>query len=209
MRRRSTFLLAIGTFFFCGMGLLPPAARAAESKGEGDSETRRRGEDRRGGWRERSPEERQRRMDEFRKRADQWLRDALMVKDDVTWKTIKTRMDAVRKAEANLRGDRGPFVFDPRRAGSPGSRGSEGRGPRGPREGDDRRPETEVGKKTAALRELLQKEDAKAADIDAALTALRTTRARAEKDLVDARAKLREVATKRQEAMLVLMHMLK
>ena len=86
-----------------------------------------------------------------------------------------------------------------------GTRGQEG-GYRTTRPGTGRTQgqQTAVGKATAELREVLRNEDAKPAQIKAKLTALRTVKEKAKKDLAKAQKELKKNLTVKQEAILVL-----
>ena len=141
-----------------------------------------------------TPEEQQKRREEFRQRSTQRLKEQLSVKDDAEWKVIEPRVSAVQEAQRNLSG--GGFMG----RGMRGNRGGEGR-----QGGQQEAPQTEVGKKMAALRTVLENQKAEASEIKKALTDLRETKAKAEQDLAKARAALREVLTQRQEAVLVMM----
>ena len=66
------------------------------------------GGERRGGREGRDPEEMRRRMEEFRKRADERLREQLKASEK-EWKIIQPRLEAVRTAQSNTRGGRGRF----------------------------------------------------------------------------------------------------
>jgi len=162
-------------------------------------------EPRREGRRERSPEEWRERMEEFRQRAADQMRERLGV-TEAEWKVLQPRMDKVQQL---MRQSRGGF------RGMLGMFGMSGRGDRGRRGGDDRRPEgqpereqSDVEMKTGALRSLLEDETSSAGSIKAALGALRKARQKVQDELAIARKELREVLTARQEAQLVLMTLL-
>jgi len=80
-------------------------------------------------------------------------------------------------------------------------------GRRGP-QGAQGRQLTEMDKATQQLRTLLDNESAKPEDIEKQLTALRTARANAKKQLVAEQQKLQKQVTVRQKAQLVLMGLL-
>lgn len=149
------------------------------------------------------PEEMRKRAEEFRQRSEARMKEALAATED-EWKVIQPRLEGVRKAQENARGGRGFFggFMDPRRErpGEPQGSTRPGGGPE--------RTQTDVEKKTETLRELLQKQDAKPAEIKEALTALRDARKKADAELAKARSSLREVLSQRQEAVMVLMGML-
>lgn len=70
------------------------------------------------------------------------------------------------------------------------------------------RDQSEVQKASAALTEVLQNESATAEEVTAKLTALRTAKEAAQKELAAAQAELKKTVNVRQEARLVLMGML-
>jgi len=151
---------------------------------------------------QRSPEEWRQRMEEFRKRMEDQIRENLGATEE-EWKVLQPRMDKVQQL---MRQSRGGFR---------GMLGMFGRGDRGRRGGDDRRPEgqpereqSDVEMKTGALRSLLEDETSSAGSIKAALGALRKARRKVQDELAIARKELREVVTARQEAQLVLMGLL-
>jgi len=160
-------------------------------------------EPRREGRGQRSPEEWRQRMEEFRKRMEDRIRERLGTTEE-EWKVLQPRMDKVQQL---MRQSRGGF------RGMLSMFGRGGRGRRGG--GEDRRPEgtpereqSDVEKKTEALRSLLEDETSSAGSIKAALGALRKARQKTQDDLAIARKELREVVTARQEAQLVLMGLL-
>ncbi len=148
----------------------------------------------------RSPEEWRQRMEEFRTRIEDQLRERLGATEE-EWKVLQPRMDKVQQLMRQSRG---------------GFRGMIGRGGRGRRGGDDRQPaegtpereSSDVEKKTEALQSLLDDETSSAPSIKAALAALRKARQKAQDELAVARKELRKVVTLRQEGQLVLMGML-
>ncbi len=151
----------------------------------------------------RSPEEWRQRMEEFRTRIEDQLRERLGATEE-EWKVLQPRMDKVQQ------------LMRQSRAGLRGMFGMTGRGGRGRRGGDDRQPaegtpereSSDVEQKTEALRSLLDDETSSAPSIKAALAALRKARQKAQEELAVARKELREVVTARQEAQLVLMTLL-
>ena len=151
----------------------------------------------------RSPEEWRQRMEEFRTRIEDQLRERLGATEE-EWKVLQPRMDKVQQ------------LMRQSRAGLRGMFGMTGRGGRGRRGGDDRQPaegtpereSSDVEQKTEALQSLLDDETSSAPSIKAALAALRKARQKAQEELAVARKELREVVTARQEAQLVLMGML-
>ena len=151
----------------------------------------------------RSPEEWRQRMEEFRTRIEDQLRERLGATEE-EWKVLQPRMDKVQQ------------LMRQSRAGLRGMFGMTGRGGRGRRGGDDRQPaegttereSSDVEQKTEALQSLLDDETSSAPSIKAALAALRKARQKAQDELAVARKELREVVTARQEAQLVLMTLL-
>ena len=118
--------------------------------------------------------------------------------DEKEWKVLQPR---IRKIQTFMRQTRGGFG------------GMRGR--RGPGSGEARRPEgqpqveqSQVEKKTEALRNLLDDKASKPEAIKAGLDALRKEREKVQKDLAVARKELRDIVTVRQEAHLVLMGVL-
>ncbi|HUU90748.1 MAG TPA: hypothetical protein VM238_06010 [Phycisphaerae bacterium] len=146
----------------------------------------------------RSPEEWRQRMEEFRQRMSDQMRERLGATED-EWKVLLPRIEKVTNL---MRQGRGGFG---------GMLSMFGRGDRGRGGGDDRRPEgqpereqSDVEMKTDALRSLLEDETSSAGSIKAALDALRKARQKSQDELALARKELREVVTARQEAQLVL-----
>jgi len=147
----------------------------------------------------RTPEEWRQRMEEFRQRAADQMRERLGASED-EWKVLQPRIEKVTQLMRQSRGGFGAFM----------GRGGRGRGP-----GDERRPEgqtereqSDVEMKTEALRSLLEDETSSPASIKAALDALRKARQKAQDELALARKELREIITARQEAQFVLMGLL-
>ena len=130
---------------------------------------------------------------EFQRRRDEWMREQLGATEAEWTKVLKPRLDKVQTLQRQMRGGFGAMR----------GRGR-GRG-RQPAEGAAQPEQSDVQKKTAALRNLLDDKASGAAAIKAALGALRKAREASQKDLEAARKKLREVVTVRQEAQLVLM----
>ena len=156
----------------------------------------------------RSPEEWRQRMEEFRTRIEDQLRERLGATEE-EWKVLQPRMDKVqqlmRQSRGGFRGMLGMFGMTGR-----GGRGDRGRRPddRQPAAGTPERESSDVEQKTEALRSLLEDETSSAGSIKAALAALRKARQKAQDELAVARKELREVVTARQEAQLVLMTLL-
>jgi len=130
---------------------------------------------------------------------------------DEQWKDIQPRLQKVmnlsRQVGAPGRGMMfgGAGGYTSRRQTGGRTRGQEG-GYRTTRPGTGRTQgqQTAVGKATAELREVLRNEDAKPAQIKAKLTALRTAKAKAKKDLAKAQKELKKNLTVKHEAILVL-----
>ncbi|HML75074.1 MAG TPA: hypothetical protein PKB02_11330 [Anaerohalosphaeraceae bacterium] len=94
-------------------------------------------------------------------------------------------------------------------AGRGSRQGGQGQGQGG--QAPDQQPareQSEVQKASAALTEVLQNESATAEEVTAKLTALRTAKEAAQKELAAAQAELKKTVNVRQEARLVLMGML-
>lgn len=167
--------------------------------------------DRRGSRTRMTPEQMRARMDDWRKRASDMMRERLGASED-EWKVLQPRIEKVQTLQRQSRGGmRGMTGF--------GSFGGRTRGSRGSRDSGDRpapttptaapaapaREQSEIEKKTTALSEVLKKEAPAPAEITAALTELRAARAKSQKELTQARKELQEIVTPKQEAMLVLM----
>lgn len=137
------------------------------------------------------------RMAEFQRRRDERMREQLGATEAEWTKVLKPRLDTVQTLQRQMRGGFGA------------GRGRRGRRPaEGAAEGAAQPEQSDVQKKTAALRNLLADEASGAGAVKAALGALRKAREKAQKDLDAARKKLQEVVTVRQEAQLVLMGVL-
>ncbi len=154
------------------------------------------------------------RMEEFRQRMADQMKQDLGVNDD-EWKVLQPRIEKVQTLSMQSRGGGMRGMFG-RRGGRPGE-GPGGDRPKGDRpEGDrpktdrprDDRPQSEVETKSNALRDVLENKEAKPEEIKAALTALREARAKARQELETAQKELREVVTVRQEAVFVTMGLL-
>ncbi|MEN6309875.1 MAG: hypothetical protein ABFD91_19175 [Anaerohalosphaeraceae bacterium] len=120
---------------------------------------------------------------------------------DAEWAKIETPLKKVMTLsnQVNTRG-----LGMAGRGNRPGGQGQGGQTP-------PQQPATEqseVQKTSAALTEVLQNESASADEITAKLTALRTAKEAAQKELAAAQAELKKVINVRQEARLVLMGML-
>ena len=138
------------------------------------------------------------RMEQFRQRMQERMREQLGASQE-EWKVLQPRIEKVQQLQRQARGGfRGFGARAGRRARRPG----EGQRPEA---AAPVREQSEVEKKTEALRSLLDDETSGAPAIKAALDALRKARQQAQKELAAARKALREVVTVRQEARLVLM----
>ena len=151
----------------------------------------------------RDPEEMRQRFEEFRQRMSDRMREQLGATEE-EWKVLQPRMEKVQQLQRQSRGGFGGMMRG----------GTFGRG-RGGRGGEDRRPEgtpereqSDVEKKTEALRSLLDDENSSASSIKAALEALRQARVKSQQELTTARKELREVCSMKQEARFVLMGIL-
>ena len=154
---------------------------------------------------QRSPEEMRRRMEEWRARAAEQMREDLGASEE-EWKVLQPMIEKVqtqlRQSRMGMRGMMGRFGGRGRRAGSQADV---------PRPTDQTRVEreqTDLEKQTEALRQLLTNKEASPAAIKSGLGDVRKERDKAEKQLSKAREELRGVVTVRQEAQLVLMWIL-
>jgi len=191
--RRCTAVMCLATALLVGALCVGQAIAAGAPPPPPDRE---RGREGRG---PRSPEEWRQRMEEFRQRMQDQMREQLGATVE-EWKVLQPRIEKVSQLMRQSRG---------------GFRWMFGRRDRGRRGGDDRRPEgapereqSDIEMKTEALRSLLDDETSSAGSIKAALDALRKARQKAQDELALARKELREVVTARQEARLVLMGLL-
>lgn len=152
------------------------------------------------GRRDRDPEEMRQRMEEFRQRMADRMREQLGATEE-EWKVLEPRIEKVRETQRETRGGfrmmRGSF-----------GRGRRGRGDDDARGGRPEREQSQVEQKTEALRSLLDDENSSASSIKAALEALRQARAKSHQELAAAREELRQVCSMKQEAQLVLMGLL-
>ncbi|MCK4276479.1 MAG: hypothetical protein KAX78_08195 [Phycisphaerae bacterium] len=137
------------------------------------------------------------RIERFRQRAAERMKEQLAVSDE-EWKVLSPRIE---KVQGLLRDSQGRQMRGRDRARS-------GRRDAAARERTADREQTDVEKKSEALRTLLENQQAKPAEIKSAMSALRKARDKSRQELVPARKELREVVTLRQEAQLVLMGLL-
>jgi len=181
-----------------------------------------------GGRQRPSAAEMSQRMEEWRKRAADQLRQSLGASED-EWKVLQPLIEKVQNLQRSTRGGMmragiGGFGG----MGGFGNVGGRTRGGRGTRDANSTagaapaaatppaptnpdgtpRELTEVEKKTTALNDVLKNKDASPTQITEALTALRTARAKDQQGLTQAREELKKVVTAHQEAMLVLMGVL-
>jgi len=182
-----------------------------------------------GGRQRPSAAEMSQRMEEWRKRAADQLRQSLGASED-EWKVLQPLIEKVQNLQRSTRGGMmragiGGFGA----MGGFGNVGGRTRGGRGNRDANTSAPATppaavtppaptnpdgtpreltEVEKKTTALNDVLKNKDASPTQITEALTALRTARAKGQQGLTQAREELKKVVTAHQEAMLVLMGLL-
>ncbi len=169
----------------------------------------------------------QQRMEEWRKRAADQLRQSLGASED-EWKVLQPRIEKVQSLQRSSRGGMmgrggfsgmggmgGPGTFGGRTRGSRGSRdantpaASTTATPPAPTNPDGTPRElTAVEKTTTALNDVMKNKDASPTQITEALTALRAARTKGQQELTQARKSLQEVVTPGQEAKLVLMGVL-
>ncbi len=181
---KRTVVLAVVTAGLIG-GCWIVQALAQQTAGEGDRPARdrpARGADRR---------------EEFRRRMADRMREQLGATEE-EWKVLQPRIEKVQQLQ---RQSRGGFMRFGRRGGR---RPGEGQRPQAAPE----REQSEVEKKTEALRNLLEDKASTPQAIKAGLDALRAAREKAQQDLAAARKELRAIVTVRQEAQLVLMGLL-
>ena len=121
---------------------------------------------------------------------------------EAEWKVLQPRIEKVQSLQRQSRGGfRG-------RGGMSSRRGRGGDDRRTRPEGAPQRVQSEIEKKTQALRSLLEDKASGAQAIKAALGALRTAREKNAKELALARKQLQEVCSMRQEAQFVMMNIL-
>ncbi len=166
------------------VGGVGTAVVAQDGQGQGGQRAQRNQDGQRRG--QMDPEQmRQRMMDAMKER---------LGASDEDWQALEPRVQRVMEAQQNARAGMG--------MGMGFGRG----GQQGMRRGQQ--PETEVGRATSALREVLEDENAPAEQIRERLDALRAARQAAEAELTTARDELRGLLTQRQEAILVMSGML-
>ena len=115
---------------------------------------------------------------------------------EAEWKTIGPGVMKVSQLNRQVTGGGGMGgMFGGRRGGMGGPQGAQAK-------------PTELDKATEQLQTLLDNESAKPEDIEKQLTALRTAREKAKKELIAEQQKLQKQVTVRQKAQLVLMGLL-
>lgn len=142
-------------------------------------------------------------LDEMQARMMGFFKERLKV-DDEEWKVVEPRLKKVMTMGMQARGGGLSMLGRGRGPGGPG-------GPPGGDAGGPPQPppdESEVGKASRAIRDLIEKDDAKPDQINAALETLRAARKKAQNELDAARKELRELLTLKQEATLVAMGIL-
>lgn len=169
----------------CGVYLIPTLTMAQEGRRA----------DRRG-RRQMTPEERQQRMEQFRKRMMDRVRERLGFTEE-EWKVVEPRYEKVTELSRQMGGRMGRRFFGRR----PGGRAD-----------DDRDERREVAadaspmiKARAKLEAAVENETTPAGQVQAAIKEYHRAREQAEAELAKARQALREVLSPRQEAMLMLM----
>lgn len=142
--------------------------------------------------------DRRQRMEQFRLRRQEQMREQLGATEE-EWKVLQPRIEKVQQLQRDSRSGFG--AFGGRAAGRRARRPGEAQQP----EAAPERQQSEVEKKTEALRNLLDDKASGAPAIKAALDALRKARQNAQLELAAARKELRSIVSVRQEAQLVLM----
>jgi len=138
------------------------------------------------------------RMEEFRKRAAERMREDLGVSEE-EMKVLQPRLDKVQTLARQSRGGMRGMRTGSRRGNRPGGEGATAR---------PEREQTEIEKATGALSKLVADKESKPEAIKTSLATLRQAREKAKQELAKAQKELREVVTVRQEAQLVLMGLL-
>ena len=164
-------------------------------------------EDRPGGRRggQQDPEARRERMEQFRQRASERMKETMGVENDEEWKVLYAQIEKVQSLQRDAQG--GGMRGMMGRFGRRGGRGGRGGG-RGDTVTVPEAEQTDVQKKSQALRTLLTNEQAKPAEIKSALDEFRKAREKSRQELAIAQKSLRKIVTLRQEAQLVLMGLL-
>ena len=149
------------------------------------------------GLTQRDPAEMQRMMNER-------MKEQLGAGDE-EWKVIQPRLQKVMNLRRQVNVSGRGMMFGGRRQGGGGRTAGPAGGQRTrPGTGRTQRDQSAVGKATQELQGVLRSETAKPEQIKAKLTALRTAKEKANKDLAAARKELKKNLTVKQEAILVL-----
>jgi len=133
---------------------------------------------------------------EFRAQMEKRMQEALNVNDE-EFKALQPKIEKVMTLQRDARGGMMMGMM---------GRGPGGRGPGG--QAPDPEKMSDVQKKAAALRKVLDDKDSKADDVKTALKEYRDARDKAKTDLVKAQEDLKKVVSARQEAVLVTMNVL-
>lgn len=144
------------------------------------------------------PEQLRERMAQMRERQAERMKEQLGIADE-EWPVLQPMIEKVQTLRQQLNAATG--------AGRMAVGGRRG-GRAAPAEGEDAAPAPEIARTAQSLREVLQDENATAAQIAGALTAFRAAREKARHELAQAQEELRQVVTARQEAILVTMGLL-
>jgi len=214
LRRKVVLGLAV---CIVAMLLVSQSFSAAGGGGRGGRGGGQRGQRPGAGTEDRNPEQMRARMQEM---MDQRMKEQLGITGDDEWKVIQPRLQKVQELSRQANAGGRMAMFGGR--GGQGGRGQGGRGQggrgqgggpgqggeAGARPGATDRELSAVEKAAQVLQDLLATESPKADDIKAKLTAYRTVKETAKKDLAKAQQDLKQIVTVKQEATLVLMGML-
>ena len=184
-------LVAAASLLVCAQSYAQqgPPANAGDRGARGDRGGR-------GDWRNMTPEQREQRMQEMRKRMEDRNREMLGFTAE-EWTAVGPLYNKVVELQRqNRMGFGGSMMMMGRRGGRAG--------------GGDRpaREQSEVAKTRDALRTTLENKDASAAQITKALADYRAAKTKAADELAKARKALKDVLTPRQEAQCVMMGVL-
>ena len=133
---------------------------------------------------------------QFREQAAERMKEALEV-SDVEWQALQPKIEKVQTLAFQTRSGMGGMMM---RGGRGGPGGEQAAGATAGAEIQ----QTDVERKAAALRKLLDDKDSKPEAIKAALTAYRDALAKAKAELAQAQKELKELLNVRQEAQLVI-----
>jgi hypothetical protein len=193
VRRQMMLLVAAAVIGGCWLAqALSQARPGSRDRPAGEA---RRGDRQRGDRGARDRGDFRARMEEFRRRRSEQMREQFGA-TEAEWKVLQPMIEKVQQLQRESRGSMMRFARRGRRPG--------GRQP----EGAPEVQQSDVEKKTAALRSLLEDKASGAAAIKGALDALRRARLKIEQELVTTQKALRDIVTMRQEARLVLMGVL-